>query len=544
MDEQMKFAFMQSGGVLKDDGMNVDPVSGNNVPSGSLSEEVRDDIPAKLSEGEYVVPADVVRFHGVQMFENLRDQAKQGFGSMEKDGRIGGQPVNEDFPIPMNQLQTFDEGGDTSTYEQTFGQPFTLGQRYGSNTAASGAGYELVTYTSPDGQRTIVIPHFNGKPMSAIPTGFAAQGTQTTGGSGTSVSADQDRQDAENERQQTQSMGQPVTDPFAGQRAQYNQMSQPKSPEEFTPSDFADYYKQTQSFGLDDIARNIPIVGGLLSRQDRIIREQAQKILKDGTQTLDQDQFSAMQKLITTPPQQSFLGSLFGQQQFVVPDDLKGMTFEQYSAKRDDVALTNREDKLYGLDVSAPVPTTVTTAADLLNVDPNKSLSSTEVDNVIKNLGKDSIMTGGIADKMTKAMFGITGGNQIMTPQGRKTATAGQLQGIINNAQNIQTDVQQAVVGNVPTGKDATGKNKYAPDTSRPMGSGPQSVTEIFDRLHGVSQDYTSPSGGGASSAPPDIGNPDSIVANKGVLVTKPKKKSPPKKRTSKKGLGVKTKAT
>ena len=110
MDEQMKFAFMQSGGVLKDDGMNVDPVSGNNVPSGSLSEEVRDDIPAKLSEGEYVVPADVVRFHGVQMFENLRDQAKQGFGSMEKDGRIGGQPVNEDFPIPMNQLQTFDEG--------------------------------------------------------------------------------------------------------------------------------------------------------------------------------------------------------------------------------------------------------------------------------------------------------------------------------------------------------------------------------------------------------------------------------------------------
>ena len=29
----------------------VDPVSGNEVPTGSLPEEVRDDIPAQLSEG-------------------------------------------------------------------------------------------------------------------------------------------------------------------------------------------------------------------------------------------------------------------------------------------------------------------------------------------------------------------------------------------------------------------------------------------------------------------------------------------------------------
>ena len=121
MEDQMKFAFMQQGGVLRDDGMNTDPVSGNEVPSGSMAKEVRDDIDAKLSEGEYVVPADVVRFHGVQKFEDLRNQAKQGFGEMEQDGRIGGEPVDDDFPIPVNQLQTFDEGGDTSTYEQTFG---------------------------------------------------------------------------------------------------------------------------------------------------------------------------------------------------------------------------------------------------------------------------------------------------------------------------------------------------------------------------------------------------------------------------------------
>ena len=43
------------GGMMQDGG-TVDPVSGNEVPVGSLQEEVRDDIPAKLSEGEFVVP--------------------------------------------------------------------------------------------------------------------------------------------------------------------------------------------------------------------------------------------------------------------------------------------------------------------------------------------------------------------------------------------------------------------------------------------------------------------------------------------------------
>ena len=71
----------------------IDPVSGNEVPLGSMPEEVRDDIPAQLSEGEYVVPADVVRFFGVKFFEDLRTQAKQGFQQMEANGRIGGEPV-------------------------------------------------------------------------------------------------------------------------------------------------------------------------------------------------------------------------------------------------------------------------------------------------------------------------------------------------------------------------------------------------------------------------------------------------------------------
>ena len=42
----------------RQEGGTVDPVSGNEVPPGSTQEEVRDDIPAQLSEGEFVKPAD------------------------------------------------------------------------------------------------------------------------------------------------------------------------------------------------------------------------------------------------------------------------------------------------------------------------------------------------------------------------------------------------------------------------------------------------------------------------------------------------------
>lgn len=116
MNKQMEMAFMQQGG-LQDDGMNQDPVSGNEVPSGSMASEVRDDISAQLSEGEYVVPADVVRYLGVKHFEDLRDKAKNGLNKMETDGRIGGEPVPVGGPKAglrpdeMQEIQKMFEGG-------------------------------------------------------------------------------------------------------------------------------------------------------------------------------------------------------------------------------------------------------------------------------------------------------------------------------------------------------------------------------------------------------------------------------------------------
>jgi len=79
---------MADGGLLQEGG-SVDPVSGNEVPAGSLKEEVRDDIPAQLSEGEFVFPADVVRFIGLERLMQLRQAAKEGLSKMEAMGQMG-----------------------------------------------------------------------------------------------------------------------------------------------------------------------------------------------------------------------------------------------------------------------------------------------------------------------------------------------------------------------------------------------------------------------------------------------------------------------
>ena len=78
----------QEGGLLQEGG-TVDPVSGNEVPIGSTKSEVRDDIPAQLSEGEFVFPADVVRFIGLNNLMKLRQEAKEGLKEMEDMGQMG-----------------------------------------------------------------------------------------------------------------------------------------------------------------------------------------------------------------------------------------------------------------------------------------------------------------------------------------------------------------------------------------------------------------------------------------------------------------------
>ena len=182
MDNQTEMAFGYALGGLAED---VDPVSGNEVPVGSMPEEVRDDIPAQLSEGEYVVPADVVRFFGVKFFEDIRAEAKQGFAQMESNGRVGGEPMGmemggDELPFDVSELQMIDDG------EQE--QPMMNRGGYISGYAPGGFvdtdvpltsenyksyGMQQRQYVNAAGN-IITIMFFNGMPMSIIPNGYTS----------------------------------------------------------------------------------------------------------------------------------------------------------------------------------------------------------------------------------------------------------------------------------------------------------------------------------------------------------------------------------
>jgi len=85
---------MLGTGLVPDPNM-VDPVSGNEIPLGATAEGVRDDQPAALSAGEFIIPSFAVNFYGVQQLQQLVDSAEIGLQQMEHRG-LTGMPAEEE----------------------------------------------------------------------------------------------------------------------------------------------------------------------------------------------------------------------------------------------------------------------------------------------------------------------------------------------------------------------------------------------------------------------------------------------------------------
>jgi len=106
MYEQQMDMFQEGGVTLKDEGGEIEEVSGNEVPLGGVKEGVADDQPAQLSSGEMVLSEDVVRYHGVEKIMALRDEAKIGYHKMEAMGQLGN---SDEATIPTEAI--FNPGG-------------------------------------------------------------------------------------------------------------------------------------------------------------------------------------------------------------------------------------------------------------------------------------------------------------------------------------------------------------------------------------------------------------------------------------------------
>ena len=188
------------GGFL-DDGAAMDDVSGNEVPTGSLQEEVRDDIPAQLSEGEFVLPADVVRFIGLEKLMKIRDTAKAGLSAMEEEGQIGGQPAPHammegemDEGMEMDALIDGLDGDDFESASQNFaegGSVLPTYKKYTGREYGNAGTVEYRKYTNAAGD-IIDVAFVQGKPVQPIPTGYypvGAEGTEGTRGAGVGTGA-------------------------------------------------------------------------------------------------------------------------------------------------------------------------------------------------------------------------------------------------------------------------------------------------------------------------------------------------------------------
>lgn len=187
--DNMNKLFAEGG--MKDDGGTVDPVSGNAVPPGAMQKEVRDDIDAKLSEGEFVIPADVVRYIGLERLMKLRDEAKQGLARMAEIGQMGNaQEVenpealhegDEGFESEIDDIMKEVDGehmGEKKFAAGGFAEPGTdyLAKYNIPKTSITNPALDVRAYKNAEG-RVMYITFFNGKPSIQIPSGYEFAGS-------------------------------------------------------------------------------------------------------------------------------------------------------------------------------------------------------------------------------------------------------------------------------------------------------------------------------------------------------------------------------
>ena len=184
-------------GGMMDDGKSVDPVSGNDVPVGSLAEEVRDDVDAKLSPGEFVFPADVVRFIGLERLMKMRDQAKQGLTRMNDIGQMGnaedvGEASDDSYEEDddfegeidgiMKEVDQEETGRQTEKAFNTGG--FVNASYYDIEKAPKNPALDIRFFKDNEG-KDFYMPFINGKPMKPMPNGAVqTSGPATTTGGG------------------------------------------------------------------------------------------------------------------------------------------------------------------------------------------------------------------------------------------------------------------------------------------------------------------------------------------------------------------------
>jgi len=179
MDNMQRQMDMFEEGGLRDEGGMIDKESGNKVPIGSTRKEVRDDIPAQVSEGEFVFPADVVRFLGLEKLMEMRQAAKMGLKQMEAMGQMGNSDeatMPDDMPFGMADLVVI-SGPDKDDKPKKKAEGGLFLQSGGIRMPDFDYSNQDVRIYVKEGSPDRRIPFFDGEPVIPIPEGYVLKGS-------------------------------------------------------------------------------------------------------------------------------------------------------------------------------------------------------------------------------------------------------------------------------------------------------------------------------------------------------------------------------
>lgn len=132
------------------------------VPFGAKPEEVADNVPIMASEGEYVIPANVVRFLGLDKIEKMVNKAKEALHEMGELVGHDEEVEEDDFPFSDDELVGVDEPDEEL-------QAFADGGSVQGIDWPEGAG--IKEFKGPDGM-VMYIPYNNGQPLQPVPAGY------------------------------------------------------------------------------------------------------------------------------------------------------------------------------------------------------------------------------------------------------------------------------------------------------------------------------------------------------------------------------------
>ena len=245
------------------------------VPFGATPKEVADDVPIMASEGEYVIPANVVRFLGIEKIEKMVGKAKEALAQMGEllgEDDTDGMVEDEELPFSPDDLEAIPhlaEGGEVTDPGFAFPQD---------------GGYTGVKeYKNKDGS-VMYIPFVNGAPLYSPPDGYSEATADPTNGG--------DPESAPNKAAAQTQQPLPLMSSDSNENGKFveeNKSPLAGSPNKWTVEDFIDFGRNRGSVGEKAIKGMISMMpGGKLATQarekwlDREVNQQFDAMLESG----------------------------------------------------------------------------------------------------------------------------------------------------------------------------------------------------------------------------------------------------------------------